>query len=298
MIDAFVRHYSSPTKKRTKVVVFPNAKINLGLHVVSRRADGFHDLESCFVPLPYTDVLEIVVADKFSFSSSGIAIPGQAEENLCVKAYRLMQKDFNLPPVQIHLHKVIPIGAGLGGGSSDASFTLKALSSLFELFLDDFLLEEYAARLGSDCPFFIENRARMAYGTGNEFADLQLDLSGKYLLLVTPPVHVSTAEAYAGITPAKPAFRLKDVLEKKPVSEWKNKVSNDFEKSVFARYPLIAGIKDLLYEAGALYASMSGSGAAVYGLFDQPLTKPDQLFPEDHVIWQNEQPLTPRPSDR
>ncbi|MFP4091421.1 MAG: 4-(cytidine 5'-diphospho)-2-C-methyl-D-erythritol kinase [Cyclobacteriaceae bacterium] len=273
------------------MVVFPNAKINLGLNVLRRRPDGYHDLASCFLPIPYTDVLEIIKSNKFSFSSSGIAIPGDEKDNLCIKAYHLLQKDFNLPPVQIHLHKVIPIGAGLGGGSADASFTLKALNTMFELFLDDFLLEEYAAQLGSDCPFFIENRVRMAYGTGNEFEDISLELTGKHLLLVTPPIHVSTADAYAGINPAEPAQPIKEIL-KKPLPEWKGLLVNDFEKTVFAKYPAIAEIKNKLYEASALYASMSGSGASVFGIFDHA---PDTtgLFPADYLVWKTDKAFTP-----
>ncbi|MFP4096896.1 MAG: 4-(cytidine 5'-diphospho)-2-C-methyl-D-erythritol kinase [Cyclobacteriaceae bacterium] len=273
------------------MVVFPNAKINLGLNVLRRRPDGYHDLASCFLPIPYTDVLEIIKSNKFSFSSSGIAIPGDEKDNLCIKAYHLLQKDFNLPPVQIHLHKVIPIGAGLGGGSADASFTLKALNTMFELFLDDFLLEEYAAQLGSDCPFFIENRVRMAYGTGNEFEDISLELTGKHLLLVTPPIHVSTAYAYAGINPAEPAQPIKEIL-KKPLPEWKGLLVNDFEKTVFAKYPAIAEIKNKLYEASALYASMSGSGASVFGIFDHA---PDTtgLFPADYLVWKTDKAFTP-----
>ncbi|WPP48623.1 4-(cytidine 5'-diphospho)-2-C-methyl-D-erythritol kinase [Catalinimonas niigatensis] len=266
------------------MVVFPNAKINLGLNILRKRPDGFHDLASCFVPVPYTDVLEIIESKKLSFSSSGLPIPGEKKDNLCLKAYHLLQKDFNLPPVQIYLHKVIPIGAGLGGGSSDASFTLKCLDQMFGLFLDDFLLEEYAARLGSDCPFFIKNQAVMAYGTGNEFEEVSLSLEDKFIVLLTPPIHVATAEAYAGVTPREAENNLKELLEKKPVSQWKGLVQNDFEASVFSKYPAIAEIKDKLYQTGASYASMSGSGASVYGIFEQAIDI-TSLFPENYQIW-------------
>ncbi len=250
------------------MVVFPNAKINLGLNVTNKRKDGYHDIVSCFVPVPYSEVLEIIVSKKFSFTSSGFAIPGKPEENLCVKAFKLLKKDFGLPEVSIYLHKMIPIGAGLGGGSADATFTLKALNDLFELFLDDSLLEDYAAQLGSDCPFFVRNQPAMAYGTGNQLEEIDLPLSDKYLLLVTPTVHISTAEAYRGITPTRPTANLKDILRQTPVHEWKHLVRNDFEATVFPKYPELAEVKEKLYQAGALYASMSGSGSTLYGLFE------------------------------
>lgn len=273
------------------MVVFPNAKINLGLNILRKRADGYHDIASCFVPVPYTDVLEILPAQKFGFTSSGIAIPGDEKDNLCIKAYQLLQNDFQLPPIQIHLHKVIPIGAGLGGGSADASFTLRCLSEMFELYLDDFLLEEYAAKIGSDCPFFIRNEAVMAYGTGTEFVEVKLNWQKPYLVLVTPPIHVATTEAYAGVQPNDSRPDPKEVTEKKPLPEWKELVRNDFETSVFQQYPAIAEIKSKLYEAGATYASMSGSGASVYGIFEQePLLK--GYFSTNDRIWQGQIHLT------
>lgn len=268
-----------------QMVVFPNAKINLGLNILRKRSDGFHDIASCFMPIAYSDVLEIIESDKFAFGSSGLSIPGNEKDNLCIKAYHLLQKDFNLPPVKIQLHKVIPIGAGLGGGSADASFTLKCLDQLFNLFLDDFLLEEYTARLGSDCPFFIKNKAVMAYGTGNEFEEVTLPLEDKYLVLITPPIHVATAEAYSGVTPHVPEDSLKALLEKKPLPEWKGQVRNDFEQNIFSKYPAIGQIKEQLYNAGASYASMSGSGATVYGIFESPLDISSR-FPADYHIWQ------------
>lgn len=270
-----------------KLVVFPNAKINLGLNILRKRPDGYHDIASCFVPVPYTDILEILPAQKFSFASSGIPIPGNEKDNLCIKAYQLLQKDFQLPPVQIHLHKVIPIGAGLGGGSADASFTLRCLNEMFELYLDDFLLEEYAAKLGSDCPFFIRNEAVMAYGTGNEFEAINLNWQNPYLLLATPAIHVATAEAYAGIQPDDSRTDPKEIIEKKPLPKWKELLRNDFETTVFQKYPAIAGIKDRLYESGAIYASMSGSGASVFGIFEQqPETALEDYFSADNTIWQ------------
>ncbi len=250
------------------MVVFPNAKINLGLQVLRKRQDGYHDLASCFVPVPYCDVLEIIESKRFNFASSGVAIPGKPEENLCVKAYHLLKEDFGLPPVNMYLHKLIPVGAGLGGGSADASFALKCLNALFELYLKDSILEDYASQLGSDCPFFIRNQAVMAYGTGNEFEEISLDLSGKYIVLVLPPLSVSTAEAYAGVVPSTASSDLKQLIEQQSATAWKELIRNDFEASVFEKYTVLADIKQRLYQAGAFYASMSGSGAAVYGLFD------------------------------
>lgn len=267
------------------MVVFPNAKINLGLNILRKRPDGYHDIASCFVPVPYTDVLEILPAKKFSFASSGIAIPGNEKNNLCIKAYQLLQKDFQLPPVQIHLHKVIPIGAGLGGGSADASFTLRCLNEMFELYLDDFFLEEYAAKLGSDCPFFIRNETVVAYGTGTEFEEINLSWQNPYLVLVTPPIHVATAEAYAGVGPDDSRPDPKEIIEKKPLPEWKELLRNDFETTVFQKYPAIAEIKDKLYKAGATYASMSGSGASVYGIFELPPAMED-YFDKNDRVWQ------------
>ena len=252
------------------MVVFPNAKINLGLNVVARRPDKFHDIVTCFYPVPVHDLLELIEGNgrKSSFRSSGIPIPGKEADNLCMKAYKLLQKDYQLPSVELHLHKIIPIGAGLGGGSSDAAFTLSALNELFQLFLDSALLEEYAGQLGSDCPFFIRNKPVMAFEKGDVFGSVQVDLSGKKLVLVYPDVHVSTVEAYSRIVPHTPDISVKEILEKEPMDKWKDLLVNDFESSVFQLYPKVKALKEELYHAGALYASMSGSGSAVYGIFE------------------------------
>lgn len=251
------------------MVVFPNAKINLGLHIVRKREDGYHDLETCFVPIPLRDILEIVEGERFHFETSGLPIPGESETNLCVKAYHLLQAEFNLPPVQLHLHKIIPTGGGLGGGSADASFTLRCLNKLFGLSLDEDQLEGYAGQLGSDCPFFIRNQPVLATGTGNEFQPVNLDLTGKYIALVFPDISVATAEAYAGVTPQAPQVSLRELLETAAPTQWKDQLVNNFELSVFAQHTELSQIKDQLYEAGAFYASMSGSGATLYGLFEQ-----------------------------
>ena len=265
------------------MITYPNAKINVGLRVVRRRADGFHDLESAFVPVPWRDILEIIPGEDLQFSTSGVAIPGEAESNLCVKAYRLLTWDFDLPPVQMHLHKIIPIGAGLGGGSADGAFALKALNELFALVLDEVTLAAYAAQLGSDCPFFIANQAAMAYGTGNRLEPLSLDLSGTTVVLVKPSVSVATADAYRSIAPRQPNDSLKEILETVPMTDWKDRVSNDFEQTVFAQYPILADIKAALYQHGATYASMSGSGSTIYGLFEQVPASLAGVFPQCEV---------------
>lgn len=265
------------------MISFPPCKINLGLNVISKRSDGYHNLETCFFPVPLTDALEILPADTLSFNLSGNAIPGSAEDNLCLKAYRLLQKDFNLKPVEIFLHKVIPSGAGLGGGSSDGAHTLRLLNNVFKLNLPTEQLKAYALQLGSDCPFFIEDKPMLGTGRGEVLTEVAVNLHGKFLVLIKPDIHVSTADAYAGVTPAAPLTRIQDILEKEPVSAWKNLLANDFESSVFTKYPQIAAIKEKLYANGALYASMSGSGSSVFGIFDNPADIKMQF--ENHFYW-------------
>lgn len=253
------------------MVSFPHAKINLGLHVIRKRPDGFHDLETCFYPVPWTDILEIIPAKEFQFSSSGLPVDGNSESNLCVKAYMLLKKDFDLPPVQIHLHKIIPMGAGLGGGSSDAAFTLRQLNESFSLGLSQSRLMDYAAQLGSDCAFFISDEPKLGTGRGEVLSPASVSLKGKFIAIIKPPVHVSTADAFAGIVPKESQVNLKDVVEHKPISEWKSLLKNDFEETVFKKFPVIRDMKDKLYAMGAMYASMSGSGSAVFGLFEKPV---------------------------
>jgi len=252
------------------MVVFPHCKINLGLQVISKRDDGYHNIETCFYPVPWTDILEIIKAEAFAFSCSGISIPGKEEDNLCVKAYQLLRNDFGLSPVHIHLHKVIPTGAGLGGGSSDAAFALRALNSIFNLKLSVQQLREYASRLGSDCSFFIEDKPMLGTGRGEELSPASVILKGLFLVLVKPEIHISTAEAYAGIKPQQPTSSLQEIFAL-PVTKWKNVLINDFEKSVFEKHPAIQSLKKSLYQHGAIYSSMSGSGASVFGIFSSPV---------------------------
>jgi 4-diphosphocytidyl-2-C-methyl-D-erythritol kinase len=258
------------------MVSFPPCKINLGLHVIGKRPDGYHNLETCFYPVPWTDILEVIPASSFSFTSSGKEIPGDPEKNLCIQAYELLKKDFSIPPVKIHLHKIIPTGAGLGGGSSDASHTLRLLNSIFNLSLSVDQLEKYASRLGSDCAFFIHDEPKLGTGRGEELEDISVSLKGKFLVIVKPEVHVSTAEAYAGISPKKPSISIREIFKTIPMEDWKNVLKNDFEESISKKYPVIESIKKQLYTLGATYSIMSGSGSAVVGIFEKPIDLPEE----------------------
>lgn len=249
------------------MILYPNCKINLGLNIVSRRSDGYHNLETIFYPVPLCDELEVNRADKLSLGIEGFLIDGDIEKNLVVKAFRLLEKDFSIAPVAIRLKKNIPFGAGLGGGSSDAAYMLMALNEMFALELDSEGLEGYASLLGADCPFFIRNTPVFAEGIGNVFSSTDVSLKGKYLLLVKPEVSVPTAEAYRHVVPRQPDSPLRDIASY-PLKDWKDRVVNDFEASVFRLYPLVGEIKERLYSLGAIYASMSGSGSSVFGIFD------------------------------
>jgi 4-diphosphocytidyl-2-C-methyl-D-erythritol kinase len=252
------------------MIAFPPCKINLGLQVIRKRPDGFHDLESCCYHVPWTDILEIIPSADFSFTSSGLAIPGSTDSNLCVRAWQLLSKDFKIPPVSIHLHKTIPTGAGLGGGSSDGAHTLRLLNTIFDLNLDGKILRDYASQLGSDCAFFIYDNPMLGTERGNVLSDISVSLKNKFLAVIKPQVHVSTAEAYAGIIPRIPEVTVRNIIEGFVIEEWKQVLKNDFEETVFKKYPEISLLKENLYAAGALYASMSGSGSAVFGIFDHP----------------------------
>lgn len=259
------------------MILYPNAKINLGLNIVEKRPDGYHNIETVFYPIGLCDILEVVPSETctdYSFSSSGIAIDGDPEDNLIVKAYHLLRSGYQFPAVDISLVKQIPFGAGLGGGSSDAAFMLKALNEMFGLKATPLRLEKLAAKLGADCPVFIKNKPVFATGIGNVFKSIKLSLKGKFLVLVKPNIHVSTPEAYSLVAPEKPEVSLVEHIQR-PIAEWKDVIKNDFEKSVFAKYPAIEEIKNNLYEMGAVYASMSGSGSSVYGIFESAPEKND-----------------------
>jgi 4-diphosphocytidyl-2-C-methyl-D-erythritol kinase len=247
------------------MIVYPNAKINLGLNVLEKRADGYHKVSSIFYPVREVfDILEIIPSNIFSFDSSGITISG--EGNICVQAYDLLKAEFGINSVKIHLHKQIPIGAGLGGGSADASFTLIALNKLFNLKLSKEQLEKYALQLGADCPFFIENTPKYVSGIGEKMSPFDLDLSSFELKFIFPKLHISTAEAYAGITPQLPKTNLLNLISQ-PLESWKGKVKNDFETSAFKKHQKLKIMKKQLYADGAIYVSMSGSGSVLYGIF-------------------------------
>ncbi len=267
------------------MINFPNAKINIGLHITEKRPDGFHNLESCFYPVGWSDVLEVIPANEFSFTSSGIEIPGDPAKNLCVKAYELLKKDFSLPPLAMHLLKIVPIGAGMGGGSSDSAFTLTLLNQVYHLQLSTETLENYARKLGSDCAFFIQNKPVYCYEKGDQFADISLSLKGKYIVLVYPNLHISTAEAYAGVRPQAPAVNLREALQR-PLSEWRHCVQNDFEKGLFQKYPILPELKTLMYSQGAEYASMTGSGSTIYGIFEKEVNFQNIL--PNYTVWQGE----------
>jgi 4-diphosphocytidyl-2-C-methyl-D-erythritol kinase len=270
------------------MVLFPNAKINIGLNIINKRPDGFHNIETVMVPIRLTDILTLHRWDgsletKTRFTATGLKIDGNPEDNLVIKAYQLLDKQFQLPAIDIHLHKTIPFGAGMGGGSADGAFMLKGLNQLFQLHLSDIQLEAFAAQLGSDCPFFIKNIPAIASGRGELLVPVPLDLSAYWLAVVIPPLGISTKEAYARVKPKAPDFRLEKCITDS-IHEWKNRIVNDFEPSVYEQKPEIGGVKDKLFALGALYASLSGSGAASYGIFS---SEPEisKAFPPSYFKW-------------
>ena len=266
------------------MISFPNAKINLGLYITGKRDDGFHNIETVFFPVGLCDVLEIIEAkeDKFQFQSRGLVIPGDPDKNICIKAYNLLASDFKISAVKIHLHKKIPAGAGLGGGSSDASHTLILLNQVFRLGLKNKELKDYAGKLGSDCPFFIENNPCYAYGKGDQFEPIEVNLKGYYIAIVKPAFSIETKEAYSGIELSRDDPDLKSVVQNN-IDNWKTKLHNKFEPSIFKNYPEISDVKKKLYEYGAVYASMSGSGSAVYGIFKEKIDT--MRFPSSWFVW-------------
>lgn len=263
------------------MITYPNAKINLGLNIVEKRPDGYHNLETIFYPINLQDALEVSLLEgegEYSLSVSGTPIEGKTEDNLVVKAYRLLKTDYpDLAPIDIHMYKHIPTGAGLGGGSADAAFMIKLLNEKFHLKLSNEKMEEYAARLGADCAFFIRNKPVFASGIGNVFEPVNLSLKGYYIILVKPDIFVSTKDAFSNIIPIQPTQSLKEIA-RMPIETWRATMKNDFESSVFQKYPEIAAIKDKLYDMGAIYASMSGSGSSVFGIFREQVEFVDEIF--------------------
>ncbi len=256
------------------MICFPNAKINLGLHVINKRDDGFHNIETVFYPVPLCDMLEVVTLktnDEFRFNASGLEVAGATDDNLILKAFNLLKADFNLPATDIHLHKKIPMGAGLGGGSADAAFMLKLLNEKYELHLTNEQLKVYASQLGSDCTFFIDNTPSYLFGKGHELKPYNISLKGWHLVLLYPKVHSNTALAYKNVQRRETLHETSNLFHalQQPVEQWKNTVFNDFETSVFSVFPQLASLKQELYDAGATFALMSGSGSSLFGLFKE-----------------------------
>lgn len=271
------------------MILYSPAKINIGLQIIHRRPDGFHNLQSLMYPIGLSDIIEIREAGPdakpLSFSQSGIPVNEGSGKNLCEKAHEIFTSERALPPVEIHLHKQIPIGAGLGGGSSNASQILKGLNQLTTDPLPPEILHEMSASLGSDCPFFLHKQAMMMEGRGEVLSPSSVSLEGLWLVLLFPEIHISTPEAYAGVSPVIPERHLKELLSA-PSEQWKEEVVNDFEPGIFEKYPQLATLKDGLYKAGALYASLSGSGSSLYGIFPREPELPDSI--SDFVIWEGE----------
>ncbi|WP_423129281.1 4-(cytidine 5'-diphospho)-2-C-methyl-D-erythritol kinase [Gaoshiqia sp. Z1-71] len=266
------------------MITYPIAKINIGLQITEKRPDGFHNLETIFYPVQMQDALEVVPADDFKLEMSGLELQGDPMENLVVKAYNLLKTDYPIPAVHIHLHKNIPTGAGLGGGSSDAASMLVLLNKLFNLEIPDEKLMNYALQLGSDCPFFIHGKPVYATGRGEIMNDIRIMLREYYLIIVKPPIHISTAEAYQNIVPQRPRLSLKGLIGFS-VNKWKGNILNQFERYVFQLHPEVGQIKQKLYDQGAAFALMSGSGSAVYGLFRTEKRGIESLFPDDYQVF-------------
>ena len=268
------------------MIHFSPAKINLGLQILKKREDGFHMLRSVMYPTGLCDIIEInqLPAENIPvhFSQSGIRFEDDLESNLCMKAWKLMASDLALPPVAIHLHKQIPIGAGLGGGSSNASTVLKGLNLLASTPSTDERLAELAGQLGSDCPFFLHKLPMMMEGRGELLSPVNVSLKSSYLVLLFPEIHISTAEAYGAVSPRHPNTHLRQEIET-PLNQWKDRILNDFEESAFVKYPLLKTLKLGLYKAGASFASMSGSGSSLYGIFESPPDLPEQI--QRYIIW-------------
>ncbi|MCR9173013.1 MAG: 4-(cytidine 5'-diphospho)-2-C-methyl-D-erythritol kinase [bacterium] len=252
------------------MILFPPAKVNLGLNVLYKRDDGYHEIKSCMAEIPLHDILEVLKADTFEFHQTGLTVDGDMESNLCVKAYRLMQERYDVGPVYLHLRKIIPMGAGLGGGSSDATYVLLALNELFELKLDDATLESLAAELGSDCAFFVRGGVQMSEGRGEVLRPMDISLEGYFMKLVYPSLHIGTAEAYENVVLNADVSGYESLVQK----DFSGLV-NSFEQHAFTKFPELKSIKQSLLDEGAFYAAMSGSGSSIFGLFREKPTQND-----------------------
>lgn len=267
------------------MIAFPPAKINLGLYVIEKRPDDFHNIETLLYPIQWCDILEIVKSEEFKFSQSGLTIDGDVNDNLCVKAYNLLKQDYNLSPVHIFLYKNIPAGAGLGGGSSDGAHTLLLLNEIFSLTLTLKQLTHYCIKLGSDCAFFLHRKPMLGKQKGDVLTPIDLSLKKYFIVIVMPPLQVSTADAYGAIIPKHPGVNITEKIML-PMHLWQHVLENDFEKQVISKNPMLKMIKKKLYNSGALYSSMTGSGAAIYGIFEEA-TDLQNTF-EDCLFWQGQ----------
>ena len=275
------------------MVRFPNSKINLGLRITAKRNDGFHDIESLFYPLPLTDAAEIIISTDppagestlFECIQSGLPIPGDPQDNLCIRAWRRLYHDYpRMPPMKMYLVKAIPVGAGLGGGSSDAIATLQLLNDLLSLNIDDKQMTDYALELGSDCPFFLQNQPALASGRGEILEPFRSVLAGKLLVLVTPGIHVSTAWAFSKIQSSLPSVKVRDIVNA-PLDQWKDQLINDFEGPVFEKFPVLKEIKEQFYSSGAVYAAMTGTGSAIYGIYQEGSPPDSSQFGLPHQVF-------------
>ena len=244
------------------MLIYPNAKINIGLNVISKRNDGFHNIESCFCPISFQDILEIKPSNYTNLTTSGIKIPGNINDNLILKTIKKFKPNTNY---KIHLHKIIPIGSGLGGGSSDASFLLTHLNNKK---ISKKKLINFSKKIGSDCPFFMENKNKYVFGIGEKMEDINIDLNDKKIVIIIPKISISTIEAYNNVIPKKPKFKLKEILENEPLEKWKNFIKNDFENYAFSKIKELKNIKNHINRLGAQFVSMTGSGSAIYGIFN------------------------------
>jgi 4-diphosphocytidyl-2-C-methyl-D-erythritol kinase len=272
------------------MICFPNAKINLGLHITEKRADGFHNIETVFYPIGWKDALETIEnktyrrgAPRINLRVTGVKV-GSSRNNLVVKAYQLLGAHYDLPPVKAHLHKVIPMGAGLGGGSADGAFLINLLNDKFALDIPEEKRKEFASQLGSDCAFFIGGKPVFASGRGDVFSPIKIDLGNYFMVVVYPGIHSNTALAYKGVKPVKSEMPLQDVIAG-GIDSWRHNLVNDFEKSIFSRFPELENIKEKFYRKGALYASMSGSGSSMFAIFEQKRDITEFDFPSDYLTW-------------
>ena len=273
------------------MVSLPNAKINLGLNITEKRADGYHNLETVFLPIDVKDALEIIVNDNkqtgIEFTSSGLQIVGDISQNLCIRAYKLLSKDFKLPAIKMHLHKTIPMGAGLGGGSADGAFALQLINDKLQLNLSTNQLINYALQLGSDCPFFIINKTCFATSRGEVLEEINLDLSSYQIVIINPQIHISTAWAFSKIAPKQPTKSIKKIIQQ-PITTWKTELQNDFEVAVLKEHLAVRNIKETMYYSGAVYASLTGTGSTVFGIFSKIFQPTDFGFPNNYFVkWVN-----------